>query len=749
MNKPQTMSPLQLERVKREKLELYEAKLKRMEELPHLYGLKHYQWQKEFINSRSKMNILTAANQIGKSSVQIIKSIKWATSPEIWKELWAHKDPRQFWYLYPTTDTATIEFHEKWVPEFMPKGSMKDDPVFGWTAEFERKQIKYIRFNSGVTIYFKTYAQQASALQAGSVDAIFCFTAGHLVLTDKGNVPIEDIGAGDKVLTRAGFKEVKAIRNREAEVSSYHFENGESLRGTCEHPIFTDRGWVPLEQLTALDDAYTVPEWKMLKTLYILKKAYTTVTQIIQTQEQETTSRMKKGIIYMFLFGKRTIKRKFLKIVLFIIETLTHSIMRLRILNVLQDPSIPRSTRLRSGKLLKRTHLTVYSAELHSSHGRLKEPSPDTVPRSAVKKHTEIVYNLTVANTPEYFVNGILVHNCDEELPEHLFDELKFRLAGTQGYYHMVFTATLNQHLWKMAIEPEYRGTELEKFPLAAKWQISTYDCEYYADGSPSNWTPERIAALVATCSSETEVQRRIFGRFVTEEGLMYPNFSAKDNTLKEFTLPGEWLVYTGIDYGSGGGGKNHPASIVFVGVSPEYTEAVVFKCWRGDSEVTTAETILEKYVELRKPFVRQEVATYYDYHCKDMLTISYGMDNVNLLSANKKRDEGQGVLNALFKAKALKVLRTPEGEKLVYELENLLENTDKRRAIDDLIDSLRYALAVCPFDWSKLKQPKGAHFKKKPLTEDEERRKWFLDETAQVADDISQELKLWNDLLD
>lgn len=132
-----------------------------------------YPWQRSFYDSSNKIVTLVASNQSGKSAIQMRKAMNWATDTKLWKKLWK-KPPIQFWYLYPDGSTATREFEEKWVREFLPSGAMKNHPVYGWHSKKRQGDIDYIRFNSGVTIYFKTYSQNVHNLQAGSCHAIFC-----------------------------------------------------------------------------------------------------------------------------------------------------------------------------------------------------------------------------------------------------------------------------------------------------------------------------------------------------------------------------------------------------------------------------------------------------------------------------------------------------------------------------------------------------------------------------------------------
>ena len=154
-----------------EYLKLKEAELALKRGLPHLYGFPLYQWAHEFIESRNKMNFLCAANQISKSSTMIRKAIHWATAPELWPSLW--KDtPNQFLYFYPTSNQASIEFQTKW-QLFLPRGEYKNHPQYGWKEEWKNKEIHAIHFNSGVSLFFKSYKQGPQALQTATAYAVF------------------------------------------------------------------------------------------------------------------------------------------------------------------------------------------------------------------------------------------------------------------------------------------------------------------------------------------------------------------------------------------------------------------------------------------------------------------------------------------------------------------------------------------------------------------------------------------------
>jgi len=70
---------------------------------------------------------------------------------------------------------------------------------------------------------------------------------------------------------------------------------------------------------------------------------------------------------------------------------------------------------------------------------------------------------------------------------------------------------------------------EEEQFPGAGRRFVSQYDCMYFDDGTPGIYTPEMIAENIRKCSSQAEVQRRVFGRFVVDSDRLVPSLMRKD----------------------------------------------------------------------------------------------------------------------------------------------------------------------------------------------------------------------------
>lgn len=481
-----------------------------MEELPHRHSFPWYAWARTFYESRSKIKLLCAANQISKSSTQIREFIEWAGNVSMWPQLW-DTTPNQFWYLYPTAQQATIEFHTKW-KLFLPRGKMKDHAHWGWHEEMDKKQIVAIHFNSGVTIYFKTYAQNVSSLQTGTV------------------------------------------------------------------------------------------------------------------------------------------------------------------------------------------------------------------------------YKL----------------GCDEELPELLWDELIFRISSTDGYFSMVFTATLGQEMWRLAMEPG--PAEEEKFPEALKLTVSLYDSQVYEDGTPSQWTDERIQVVKNRCKSDKEIQKRVFGKFIIDAtGLKYPQFNVQRHVKPYSALPKDWLVFEAVD--PGGGGTSHPAGILFCGVAPDFKRGRIFLGWRGDNVGdTTAGDVYVKHMELKKTNRLEPVDQIYDFACKDFHTIATRKGEA-FSKADKDHERGEQIVNVLFKNDMLEIYDTDELRKLVKELLFLRKSTQKRNAKDNLADPLRYLCCAIPWDWSAVGSeiPPGERDKPEEELSDiqiqvRDRRLEAMEGHKHAEASIDAEFEEWND---
>jgi len=295
----------------------------------------------------------------------------------------------------------------------------------------------------------------------------------------------------------------------------------------------------------------------------------------------------------------------------------------------------------------------------------------------------------------------------DEECPLGHWDELMVRTSARaglgSGLVSTVFTATLGQpYLYETM---ERQGQDDEKFAKAFKRQISLYDCLKYADGTPSQiFSKERIENdIIPMYSTENEIKRRVWGRFVKDSGLLYAEFTNKLNTQthNEEMIRG-WQVYVGIDYGSGGV-NGHPSSIVFVAVDEDYFTAKVFFVWKSERSAngyvrTTQADVLSKYQELKQT-LNVEPHTFYDWAATDLGILAL-RDGINMLPANKNYEHGVGLMNSLFRSQQLMLFTGPgsgDTSHLIQELETVNQETMKKNRKDDCADALRYALSNCP----------------------------------------------------
>jgi hypothetical protein len=278
----------------------------------------------------------------------------------------------------------------------------------------------------------------------GFHDDAYCFIKGTQIETENGPLPIELVKAGMKVLTRQGYKIVSnAGFTRVAPIFKLTTDD-KILYGTGNHPIYCNGEWVAMENIKANDTIYT---WKMHQ-----MKSNGTVshTDAIQNQSiyhtDDTIKRTHNGKARLDTctgtYGKLPMEQFHLNTIS-TIKTETHSTMNYQILNAFHQENTLTNTIINGSatKLLnqneskqcgmdltngarseqKHYHQTetkwsafAFSAETYSR--RTSIDLPKLVP--IVVRHVmdmgihQPVYNLTVEDSPEYFANGLLVHNC-------------------------------------------------------------------------------------------------------------------------------------------------------------------------------------------------------------------------------------------------------------------------------------------------------------------------------------------------
>jgi hypothetical protein len=263
--------------------------------------------------------------------------------------------------------------------------------------------------------------------------AIFdeCLTAGTMIETAIGPVPIEEIRPGDRVWTRQGLRPVVKARmtNPRAAVHQVTFRDGRTLTGTANHPVFVcGKGFVPLSKLHPADVVETWNSSNGAGGVGISPRMDTTRTAKASSFIARSIGRRMAPLPIMCrsitTMATNAISRSL---------TFVRSRLRSIVTSMVSEcfaSSLPSGTAVASAPCGPPVNPGSGSASFAGRRsGRpvcarntatgIVEPQPcgaATIPISVctVRALAEPVpvYNLEVDGVPEYFANGVLVHNC-------------------------------------------------------------------------------------------------------------------------------------------------------------------------------------------------------------------------------------------------------------------------------------------------------------------------------------------------
>ena len=283
----------------------------------------------------------------------------------------------------------------------------------------------------------------------------------------------------------------------------------------------------------------------------------------------------------------------------------------------------------------------------------------------------------------------------DEECPQAHWDELMVRTQGTRamgsGMVSMVFTATLGQiYLFDTM---ERRGTPQEKFKRAYKNQISLYDCLTFADGTPTHLTVEYIEEeIIPSYSSQNEIDKRVFGRFVKDSGLLF-NFNEKLNTeAYDWSMVKDWMFFTGVDFGSGGQ-WGHSSSIALVAIDHTWSQVRVVKSYHSQKTRMTQGDLLN---EFKSGYHKYNAFNSFDHAATDFGELAL-RESIPFNKAEKNHEIGIGLLNTILKSGQLKFFTGPksgDNQLTIQEMLSIDSDTPKNKRVDDGADAVRYAIA-------------------------------------------------------
>lgn len=328
----------------------------------------------------------------------------------------------------------------------------------------------------------------------------------------------------------------------------------------------------------------------------------------------------------------------------------------------------------------------------------------------------------------------------DEEMHPDLWPEVSMRVEASKGCINFFATPV---HCYPLYRDIFNGVTQLKG---AIVKTISMFQCMKFIDGSPGLYTREDIETRIAKLGSKAEIQKRVFGKYVTPEGIVYSSFEKGKNVIPPTGVPNDWHHYSGVDIGTGG--TAHPASICIVAVSPDYSKGRVVDMWRGDGVNTTCEDILDKYKQMTADIILY--GEFYDWGSKDFYTIS-SRAGFAFQKAEKGRELGVNLLNTLFKNEMLSIDAVDESHKLINELETLTHNeiqgNNKRHAKDDLIDALRFAVTKIPWNFSHIKPKRSVA--KSGVQAIDSRVQAIKEYESKKLDDYDEEYQLINDMVE
>ena len=368
------------------------------------------------------------------------------------------------WFINAGRGFGKTRAGVEWVRQKVKKGHKRIAAIAATNSDIERVMVKgesgFLnvcwkgdKTNRGVELGFPEYsptkrtlfwkngaqvqffsAEEPERLRGPQFEAAWCFTEGHLVGAEFGPIPIEHIRVGTKVHTSNGLNVVSHVSVRQMPVGIVTFSDGTTLEGTYDHPIYTQRGWVPLGDLSEADlcvklntmDICGVPTPKgttiqrgkelfidmlLRKSLATSKVSMSTISTVTNSTTTPVTSKFSQGLsTSKSITGRGEHQSASQKVN---VKSLVRRVGRLSSGLMSGAKGCIAKVVNTAGLKKKENHTkSVVTAEKVSTPGGeiFAVNAVSTWQPTGVKS----VYNLRVENTHEYFCNGILTHNCDE-----------------------------------------------------------------------------------------------------------------------------------------------------------------------------------------------------------------------------------------------------------------------------------------------------------------------------------------------
>ncbi len=216
----------------------------------------------------------------------------------------------------------------------------KKELVGAVSVLLQSRRLKFIRSLRDLPLLIDELTNFKFKIQDSGNVEFSCLTAGTMIETSAGNIPIEKVERGHDVLTREGYNRVlwSGETKRVYETCRVSFDNGETLEGTPDHLIWTiNRGWTELGDLQCSD---LISSATVMPSILLQKPSCSTDSNTESRLVSATTSTRKLKTRCTKRYGRKSTVQ-FPLDTIFITSTTMQRTTTSVISNCLQTPNTP------------------------------------------------------------------------------------------------------------------------------------------------------------------------------------------------------------------------------------------------------------------------------------------------------------------------------------------------------------------------------------------------------------------------
>ena len=581
-----------------------------------------------------------------------------------------------------------------------------------------------LTWENGAKVEFYS-AEEPERLRGPQFEAAWCFTGGTQVLTPTGNKSVENLVSGDTVVTSQGVRSISHVMKRPMPVGVVTFSDGISLEGTEEHPIYTNRGWVPLGSLEEGDVVWKMSGTKVKNTTLGVMDTTQTVVKGSTGLSEETSTDSLKGLtsttstvtsltttltISKDLQDQNTLSYTTVNEVSLeenplgvdrFLATVAEQSLNGRLSN--HQGYIVRSVNTEEQKKDVKSHESVNNAVRVSN----QEWESSVVKVVSIWQPTGVktVHNLRVEGTHEYYANGILTHNCDElgawNKDEGTWDMLQFCLR--LGKHPKVCVTTTPR--------PTRLVRKLTKNPTTHITTGSTFD-------NAANLAGTYLEAVKAQYEGTRLGRQELYAEILEEaEGALWTTETLDNAQIDLKDVPVLNRIVVALDPAVTANAESDMTGIMVAGV-----------------DVNNKGYILADYTDKLSPegWAQKAVELYHQYHADRIVAeVNQGGDMVKTtlrgvdetvpykaVRASRGKYARAEPISALYERGLVYHVRNPEDGQNLNELETQMRTWEPLGSIGspDRLDACVWALTELMLNGYARPELKLAHMSKKGI---------------------------------